>query len=284
MKNILFTLTLCLCYSNFSYHSLLLPTSSYDLVSNQSQYSIFNNFLFNQSINNRGSSSIIILPQDIQITSIDYISFLFNYYNYISINIIDYGDFTDSESHVNFDAKDIIFKNTIFKKINEKFHASVGFNYINSHIENYSSSAFCMQSSLFINYKNFLFQTGINNYGFIINHYTSYNAALPTYYSISMMYLPKYINSSISIQYNSFEDYNMATLFGELFITDDYSITTGYTSLAKKLYSEDFSSNFFTGLSIGFNIEYKDYIFNVGVKNLGSIGLINSITLNKLFN
>ena len=284
MKNILLIFILSLCYTNFSYQSLLLPNSTYDLVSGYSKYSISKKILFNEQIKKNVEFSIIMLPQDIQTTSIDYIHSLFNYYHYFSINIIDYGKFTDSESNSTFSAKDIIIKNSIFKKITNKLHGSLGLNYINSHIEDYSSSALCMQSALFINHKNFLFQTSINNYGFIINHYTSYNEILPTYYNFSIMYLPQYLESTILVQYNSFEEYNITNLFGELFITDDYSITAGYTSLAQKLYSEDFNSNFFTGVSIGLNIGYKDYIFNIGIKNLGSIGLINSITINKSFN
>ena len=41
-------------------------------------------------------------------TSIDYLSLPFDYYNYFSINIIDYGEFTDSETNTHFDAKDMI--------------------------------------------------------------------------------------------------------------------------------------------------------------------------------
>ena len=108
MKNILSIFILSLCCANFSYQSLLLPNSTYDLISGYSQYSISKKFLFNQQIKKNVSSSIIMLPQDIQMTSIDYISSLFNYYNYFSINIIDYGEFTDSESNYTFFAKDII--------------------------------------------------------------------------------------------------------------------------------------------------------------------------------
>ena len=56
-----------------------------------------------------------------------------------------YGDFEDSELNYHFSAKDIIIKNNIFKKINQSSHFSLGINYINSNIENYSSSAIAMQ-------------------------------------------------------------------------------------------------------------------------------------------
>jgi len=284
MKSILFILLLSLSFSNFSYQSLLLPNSTYDLVSGHSQYSIFNKFLSNKKNKTEASSSIIILPQDIQMTSIDYLSLPFDYYNYFSINIIDYGEFTDSETNTHFDAKDMIVRNHLIKKINNKLYGLIGFNYLNSHIEDYSSSALCVQSSLFMKYKNFLFHAGVNNYGLIINDYTSYNESLPTYYSIFIMYVPKYLDSIVSINHNSFNNYAITNLFGELFIKNNYSITAGYTSIAKKLYYEDFNSNFFTGFSLGFNITYQDYIFSIGLKNLGSTGLINSFTFSKSFN
>ena len=66
------------------------------------------------------------------------------------------------------------------------------------------------------------------------------------YKSLSIMYRPQYLNSIIGLQYNSFDYYNMSSFFGELFISDNYSIIAGYTSLAQKLYFEDFSTNFFT--------------------------------------
>ena len=41
MKNLIFLFIFSLSYGNFSYQSLLLPNSTYDLVSGNSKYSIF---------------------------------------------------------------------------------------------------------------------------------------------------------------------------------------------------------------------------------------------------
>jgi len=284
MRSILLIIILSLCYSNFSYQGLLLPNSTDELVSGHSQYLIFKDFIYNNKVKKKISSSIFMLPQDINMTSIQYISLPFNYYNYFSINIIDYGEFSDSESNMSFNAKDIILKNNLIKPINDKLQGSIGGTYINSNIENYSSSVLSVQSSLSMKHKNFLVHTSINNYGFVINHYTSHNESLPAYYNISIMYLPKYLDSVLSISHNSFNHYSITNLFGELFINDNYSIMAGYSSIAKKLYYENFSSNFFTGASLGFNIKYQDYILNFGIKNLGSTGLINSITFSKSLN
>ena len=61
-------------------------------------------------------------------------------------------------------------------------------------------------------------------------------------------------------------------------------LSRGSSHSAQKLHFEDFENNFFTGFSLGLNIKYESYKFNIGVKNLGSIGLTHSITLTKLFN
>tara|TARA_B100001540_G_C15788059_1_gene634156 strand:+ start:841 stop:1695 length:855 start_codon:yes stop_codon:yes gene_type:complete len=284
MKKILFIIILSLCYGNFSYQGLLLPNSSYNLSSGYSQYLIFKDFLFDNEIKKKVSTSILMLPQDINITSLQYLGLPFNCYDYFSITIIDYGEFLDSESNIRFNAKDIIFKNNFIAPINNKLKGSVGGTYMNSNIENYSSSTFSIQASLSIKHNNFLVNTSINNYGFVINHYTSHNESLHNYYNIFIMYLPKYLDSVLSISHNSFNNYSTTNLFGELFIKDNYSITIGYSSIAQKLYYENFSSNFFTGISIGFNIKYQDYLLNFGIKNLGATGLINSLTFSKSLN
>ena len=284
MKKILFIIILSLCHGNFSYQGLLLPNSSYDLSSGYSQYLIFKDFLFDNEIKKKVSTSILMLPQDINITSLQYLGLPFNCYDYFSINIIDYGEFLDSESNIRFNAKDIIFKNNFIAPINNKLKGSIGGTYMNSNIENYSSSTFSIQASLSIKHNNFLVNTSINNYGFVINHYTSHNESLHNYYNIFIMYLPKYLDSVLSISHNSFNNYSTTNLFGELFIKDNYSITVGYSSIAQKLYYENFSSNFYTGTSIGFNIKYQDYLLNFGIKNLGATGLINSLTFSKSLN
>ena len=84
MKHLIFLFIVSLSYGNFSYQSLLLPHSTYDLVSGNSKYSIFDKFLSNQIIQKEISFSIFKLPQDVQITSMNYLSTPFNYYNYFN--------------------------------------------------------------------------------------------------------------------------------------------------------------------------------------------------------
>jgi len=285
MKNKLLILLLTIIYSQYSYEGLLMPNSTYDLVSGKSEYLLLQKFMFDKKKNSVFSSSFISFPKDINITSLYYNQKLFsNYYNYLNLNIINYGEFEDSESNYNFSAKDIILKNNTTKMIVDSLYLCIGLNYINSHIADYTSSAFTIKTALSYHFKNFLFTSSINNYGFIINKYSNFDESLPTYSNISLMYLPKYINSSIFINYDFFDSYNIYNIFLELFLTKNYTISIGYNSLAYKLYSDNFNANFFTGISLGFNINHKDYMINFGIKNLGTIGVIQAITFNKSFN
>ena len=150
MKKLLFIIIASLCYSNLSYQSLLLPYSTYDLMSGYSEYSISKNILFNELVKREVSASLIILPQDIQMSSFSYISKPIDYHNDFTMSIIDYGDFTDSESNISFNAQDIILRNSVTKNINNIFYGAMGLTYINSHIEDYTSSALSMAPSLLI--------------------------------------------------------------------------------------------------------------------------------------
>lgn len=285
MRNIFFLIFLSFSYSNFSYESLLLSYSTYDLLSGQSKYLISKNISFNQKIKKNIASSLIILPQDLTISSFNHTTnFLSDYSNFFNFNIVDYGEFQDSESQTTFYAKDIILENNIFKKINNSLHLGLGVKYLNSHIEDYVSTIITMNASSYYQYHNILFSTTIDNYGLIFDKYTNYTEELPTNYSLSLMYLPQYLHSSISIHYNMFDYYDVINIFGELFIKDYSSITIGYTSLADNFYSDNFNKNFFTGFSIGYNLTYQDYMFNIGVKNFGILGLIQAITINKSVN
>ena len=58
----------------------------------------------------------------------------------------------------------------------------------------------------------------------------------------------------------------------------------GYTTLAQELYYGNFNYDFFTGVSLGFSTIYKDYTLDIAIKNLGSIGVIHSLSISKSIN
>ncbi len=285
LKKYIFLFILSYLMSNTSYQGLLLPNNSYHLLNSNDSYFFSKNILLGNQVNPNICSSLMALPQDINIGSFTYHSSNYKKYSFRSnATIIEYGKFLDSESQHKFTAKDFIFSNTLYIKMEDFLYSAATLNYINSSIEEYNSNGLAIDLNLYYSNKNFIFSSFIKNYGFIISNYTNYSETLPQSYGLILTYKPEHLNSILSCQYELFSDYHEINIFNELFVFNNSSISIGYTSLAQDLYYSDFNYDFFTGFSLGFSTIYKDYTLDIAVKNLGSIGIIHSFSLSKSIN
>ena len=270
---------------NISYQGLLLPNNSLQLLNANESYFFSKNILLKNKLNHNISSSLIALPQDINIGSFIYRSSNIRDYSFQSnFIIIDYGEFIDSESQYIFSSKDFIFSNSLYIKMEDFLYSAATLNYINSKIERYDSKGLAIDLNLYYHNNNLILSSFIKNYGFIISDYTHYSENLPKSYGLSLIYKPEHFNSIFSLQYELFDNYNEINIFNEFFIFNNFSISTGYTTLAQDLYYGDFNYDFFTGASLGFSTIYKDYTLDIAIKNLGSIGLIHSFSILKSIN
>ena len=270
---------------NTSYQGLVLPSNSYHLLNSNESYIFSKNILLDNQVKRNISSSLIVLPQDINIGSFTYNSS--NYKNYAfqaNAMIIDYGQFIDSESQYKFSSKDFIFSNSIYIKMEDFLYSSATLNYINSNIAQYDSKGLAIDVNLYYNNKNLILSSFIKNYGFIISDYTNYSETLPQSFGLIITYKPEYLNSILSLQYELFSNHNEINIFNELLIFNNSSISIGYTTLAQELYYGNFNYDFFTGVSLGFSTIYKDYTLDIAIKNLGSIGVIHSLSISKSIN
>ena len=254
------------------------------MVSTDEDYNLSKKLLLQIPHTRTFSSNYIIFPNNIDIGSFNYVHLFHKYQILSKLNIINYGNFEDSESGYSFSAKDYIFKNRFSSNINSKLYSSFDIKYIHSYIDNYSSDAVAFKFSLYYYNTRFLLQSFIDNYGITFSPYTNFYEHFPSSYGCKIMVLPKYINSVLSLKYNSFRDYQILNISGELFLFSNSSIYVGFSSLSQKLYYGDFYTDFLTGFSIGFSTTYKKYFMNIAFKNLGSIGLISSLTITKSIN
>ena len=236
-------------------------------------------------LSNSFSSTLFFYPEDIQVASFSYNNNFLGFHNQYKIKIIDYGNFNDSESGYVFSAKDILFNYNLIKSLSPKFYFCFGTQYFYSNIDNYNSSAIFFNASLLYRLKESCF-----NITLIILALLSISILiLMTFYlfnySLGISYLPKYLKSSIGLNHQKFDNFDLTNIVSEIYLYDSFSILFGYSSLAQKLYSNDnFEKDFFTGLSAGLNFNYKNLVINFGLKNLGSVGLIQSISLIKNLN
>jgi len=282
-KYILFKILLSFLLSNGSYQGLLLPINSYMLLNSSDSYFFVKSKILKDDKYPKISSNLILLPQDINISSFNYSYNLSNAYLESNFTIIDYGDFIDSESEYKFSSKDLIFSNKVLFKINRDLYSSSELRYINTNIDIYDAHALTMDLNLYYQFNDLILTGFIKNYGFVINDYTSYEEDLPQSHGFNLNYKPKNLNSILSIYYQSFDSYSEFNIYNEIFFKNS-SIGLGYSSIATGLYEGDFNYDFFTGLSLGFSTYYNNFLLNIGVKNLGSAGLVNSISLIKLVN
>ena len=274
-----------LILSNYSYQAFSLPDNTYNLIVGKSSYKISKSLLKGHSLDYSYSASFMTFPDQIQVTSFSYNRKFFQYDNYFNLNIINYGEFEDSETGYSFDSKDILFKNKLFKKANRHLSLSLDVNYLHSKIEQYKSNVVYFNSSIVIRFKNFLIEPEIKNLGFILSDYTQYNQKLPFNYGISLLYKPQYLNSLILFKHSRYSNFEITNFSGEIFLNSSISLLLGYSSTANKLYLQNnFEKNFFTGLSSGFNIAFKNFKIDFGIKNLGSAGTIQSFTITKVLN
>ena len=282
IKYILF-ITISFIIPSSSYQGLLLPNNSYVLLNSDDSYLFKKNILLNNNIRYNISSCLISLPQDINIGAFTY-NYNYNYNIQSSIMIVDYGKFIDSESEYTFSAKDFIINNKIFLQINNFLYSSTGIKYISSNIEQYKAHGLTMDFNLYYHINSLIISGFIKNYGFIINDYTNYSESLPQSHGLNLTYKPKHLNSIFLIQYQLFHDYNELNIYNELFIMKNFSLSIGYTSLANNLYDGNFNDDLLIGFGLGFTTNYKEFLLNIEIKNLGSVGLINSISISKSIN
>ena len=271
-------------YSYPSYHGLLLPNSSYELLSNDSNYEFSTHILTNSDYSSNLATTLFTLPHNISIGAFQYIHTSKKYYNATNLSIINYGSFDDSESGYTFSSEDYILKNTLFYQLDSQFYSSLGCKYIHSNIDNFTADAITFKLAVYYHYQNFLIQLFSDNLGLVINSYTDFDESLPIIHGLKIMYSPKYLKSILSLKYDYFNEQKIFYLSYELLSFKYASFYIGHSSLSSNLYYGDFDNDFFTGLSFGIGTQYKGFSINLAGKNLGPLGLIKSITITKLIN
>ena len=271
-------------FSYSSYTGLLLPKSYSELISNDADYGFSKHMLLDSIYPSNLETTLVTFPHNISIGTFQYIYSYKKYYHSTSLSIINYGSFDDSESGYTFSSEDYIFKNKLTYQLTSTLSSSLDFKYINSNIDNISSNAVTFKLSVYYRNQNFLIQAFSDNLGLVIDSYTNFDESLPIVHGLKIMYSPKYLKSIASFKYDYFNNKKIFYLSYELLFFKYVSVCLGYTSLANNLYYGTFNDDFFTGLSFGIEAQYKDFIINLAGKNLGPLGLINSVTITKLFN
>ena len=283
MKKIFLLIFLSIYFSNSSYNGLLFPKNTFELLTNNSNYSFYQDIILSTQKDGLASTSYLNYPNSISANYISYDYHLSNLSMKSSIQIIDYGNIEDSSSGYSFNSMDYIFTHRFSSKIYNNIFSSLEMNYLYSKIDNFNSSVFATKLDFFYNTDEMIFEIFIDNYGKVLNSYTRYIEDLPKSYGYSFLFKPKNLNVLLSLKQdyqNNVSNFNFNT---ELLLKNN-SIIFGYSSISKNLHYGDFNDDFFTGSSIGFKTQYKKFQIILGYQNLGPLGNSSSFSLNQSIN
>ena len=283
MKKIFLLIFLSIYFSNSSYNGLLFPKNTFELLTNNSNYSFYQDIILSTQKDGLASTSYLNYPNSISANYISYDYHLSNLSMKSSIQIIDYGNIEDSSSGYSFNSMDYIFTHRFSSKIYNNIFSSLEMNYLYSKIDNFNSSVFATKLDFFYNTDEMIFEIFIDNYGKVLNSYTRYIEDLPKSYGYSFLFKPKNLNVLLSLKQdyqNNVSNFNFNT---ELLLKNN-SIIFGYSSISKNLHYGDFNDDFFTGSSIGFKTQYKKFQIILGYQNLGPLGNSSSFSINQSIN
>ena len=283
MKRICLFILISICCTNTSYQGLLFPINTSEVLTNNSDYHIFKNMILSKSKYNSFSSSYISFPNDISSNTLIYDYKITNLRMKSGIQIINFGNIEDAETGYSFSSQDYIFSHQFSKKIYHQLYSSVELNYLYSKIDNFKSSILTTKINVFYKLNRFIFNTFLDNYGKVINSYTIYKEKIPELYGYSLLVKPKNINVLFSLKQEFYINTSNLNISAELLLKRS-SIFIGFSSIAQDLYFGDFYEDFFTGTSFGLKTQYKKFNISLGYQNLGPLGSISSLTVNKLIN
>ena len=237
MKKIFLLIFLSIYFSNSSYNGLLFPKNTFELLTNNSNYSFYQDIILSTQKDDLASTSYLNYPNSISANYISYDYYISNLSMKSSIQIIDYGNIEDSSSGYSFDSMDYIFTQRFSSRLYNKIFSSLEINYLYSKIDNFNSSVFATKLDFFYNTDEMIIEIFIDNYGKALNSYTRYIENLPKLYGYSFLFKPKNLNVLLSLKQeyqNNVSNFNFNT---ELLLKNN-SIIFGYSSMGKNLYSE----------------------------------------------
>ena len=286
LKNKIVILTFIgLIFCQGEYQILTTPKNVFQLSTNGGLSSFINSYNYSNPstfnpMNNGYTFNIIHYPSDIT---------MYNFSkNRYSISFLNYGFFESQIQDItyqSFSAYEAIIDYNYNKKVRNHI---LGFSVGLFHSSIYTYNSFGLSNSIGVNsfYKKINLSLGlsIENFGYILKSYTAYNQRLPLRYRLGISTQIKAFSLGYDILYlkhiNEFQHIICLQFIPSEKITIRLSNTNNY----KDLWLDDNLYNFISGIGMGFDINFKNVLINVGFLNLGIAGTVYGTSISFLKN
>ena len=200
--------------------------------------------------------------------------------------IFNYGDFskTDNQGIKTgvFSANDLVLNLSYANKLNENISLGTNLKFVNSSIENYSSSAIALDLGVLysLDNKRIFFATVASNYGIQLSKFVNTKETLPSQIKFSASYRPEKLPANIQIILYDLTKFNPKNFsIGSEFKFAEYlRARIGFNN--KKREDLNISSGIgIAGFNYGFGIVYDEYSIDFAQSSLGSIGNLTLINI-----
>ena len=286
LKNKIIILTFIgLIFCQGEYQILTTPKNVFQLSTNGGLSSFINSYNYSNpstfdSMNNRYTFNIIHYP-----SSITMYNFSKNRY---SISFLDYGFFENQIQDIayqSFSAYEAMIDYNYNKKVrNHIFGFSTGL----FHSSIYTYNSFGLSNSIGVNsfYEKMNLSIGISieNFGYILKSYTAYNQRLPLRYRLGVSTQIKDFSLGYDILYLKHINEFQHIICLQFIPSDKITIRLSNTNNYKDLWLDDNLYNFISGIGMGFDINFKNVLINVGFLNLGIAGTVYGTSISFLKN
>jgi len=220
------------------------------------------------------SLSFIQYPANISFGELLYLEKYKHYFIQSKLSTINYGTLIEEQEE--FNASDYMIEISIIKKYLNNLIVGSSIGYTKSHIADYINSQVIHDIGFSYSYFNQLIILGfsIENMTHIIDEYSNINSSHSYYSNFSCQFNPRYINSSLFINYiSSKNDYSELIMSFQGRMNNKLHIFMG-KSFKFLNNSFDTTYSFYDNISFGVGTELSKYKFNFGLQYIGDMGLV----------
>lgn len=225
---------------------------------------------------NHLSLSMNSLPENISSQSFIITHLMNNYILKLNTSILDYGQLNDFITNNLFSAKDIVVGCSIKKEVKKVISVGIQFNFLNSKIGINSENIFKSGIGFRTHLMRKRLGLGLSVHKYFNLNITSFDRKMDVI--VGLFYKPLHLPGEIAIDIIKNNEI-FGILSTQIKLQKYFTVILGITSEKRAFHTGSTLKNIFYGLSSGFQIDFKNYNFNFGIRNIGAFGNLSGISL-----
>lgn len=203
-----------------------------------------------------------------------------------NFSFLDFGRLVDGITEKSFSAYNLLIETSdnykLFNKLGFGYRTGVVF----AKIDNYYSGSVILSLSARTRLKSDVlgWSIAINNLSLLIYESEGYGTKTPIVVNASCYYRPKYIDGYISVDIRYEDQFKtmVGTLSAHVQLAEKIKILSSINSNKLDYHIGNIGNDFFSGMGLGIEYQFRKYCVSIGLHNLGALGLISGLSIRTL--